>query len=219
MACECEGRRVIDLPNGRVAHCECATAVIDKIFIKPQIRGALARYPSEFDACEPYAIQDLLITGAWTDLPAFKSMLWRTLGQFRFAVGEARPTYEYIDTSQLVDIVFERHPDFPSMQALVAPKLLVLVVSPMAPMNKLMAPTIGNLLTSRQGFGRPTWVFAYSREKVIETYPSLAPYLPTDTRTVRGGVVARTPDVSAPATMVRERAATSRAKAPGQPQY
>jgi hypothetical protein len=152
---KCGGNRHVETPQGW-KRCSCLGPVLDRVYIRPQIRGGRDRYPEVFDTFAPYPLEDLTVGGTWSDLQTFKDMVWRSLVPLR----EAGIRYDYMDAFRLVDIHFERDETYGYVRQVANMHLLILVLGLADLPNSYFRPLLLQTLTLRRDAARPTWVFA-----------------------------------------------------------
>lgn len=171
---KCDGTRHVRGLKGW-ERCACVNAILDKVFIKPGIRGKLTTYPAEYHEREPFPMSDLTIGGSWNQFQPFKFMVWRSLAPHR----DKGLRYDYIDAYRLVDIFFEHDTQYEFLRQLASLDLLIMVIGLADVPNKLLPALIAQVLTLRQDAGSPTWVFSpFSPTRLSEKYgPDVAELL------------------------------------------
>ncbi len=170
MACElCGGSLHVQSSRGWV-RCSCLGPIIDRGFIKPQIRGTLDRYPEAYESAEPWGLVDQTRGGHLSQLQAFKFMAWRSLVPHR----DRQLAYDYIDSSRLVDVMFNNDANYKTIRVMSMVPLIIFMLGLADIPNKLINPGVSQLLTYRKDSGLPTWIFTpYSAGQVANIYGSL----------------------------------------------
>lgn len=135
--------------------CECMAAVVDRVYIKSAIRLGRDTYPPELDSRPPFPLKDLVVREPLSQLNAFKDMVWRSLADYRLS----NLRYDYIDAFRVVDIFFEKDPEYQSIRDLAQLPLLVVVLGLGEVPNKMFPSLVSQLYFLRADAGKPTWTF------------------------------------------------------------
>lgn len=155
MACElCDGSLHVRTPCGWV-RCSCLSPILDRAFIKAQLRLGVDKYPEAYDAMTPWPLADTTRGGHWNQFAPFKYMAWRSLTTYR----DRNLKYDYIDAYRLVDVIFSRDILYTSLRQITELPLLVFVIGMADIPNKLTIPAIVQMLTLRKDMSLPTWTF------------------------------------------------------------
>lgn len=154
--------------------CECAAHAL----VRTHIRRGETSYPKVFDEQPPFPLTDLTFVGNYDE---YRHRVWRSVLSY------PELHYEFIDAYRIVEVHFERDPDYSSARDLTGFGLLSIALGIAELPNKFLGPLVVQVLTMRQHHGVPTWVYSPTPiEKVRDIYTNelatmLAPGLMTGT--------------------------------------
>jgi hypothetical protein len=132
--------------------CDCAKAVSNLLFIRPNIRCGEDVVPPELLKLPPLALQDITSNG---DYHQFRRMVWRSLLSYE----DRDLRYAYFDAYRLVEIYLDKDQEFSRVRDLEGFDLIVTAVGVSDLPNRMLAPLLCQLLTQRKMMGLPTWVY------------------------------------------------------------
>lgn len=147
----CDGRRFTRTPHGWTACPSCYVSLMNETYIKPQVKE-LDPEPPDLSGQEPWPLTDRIETGSYS---AFRRQVWLSLLHYSWR----RLSYEYVEGWRLVEIQFERDPEFKSVRDLIQPELVILVTGLVDPHHDFTPVIIRNLQGARRLYGKPTWTF------------------------------------------------------------
>lgn len=162
----CDGSRHIKTERGW-ERCPCLQVVLDRIYIKPQLRGGRERWPDGLEGEPIYPLQNLMLGGSWQMFQPFKDRVWRSLVAYR----PRGLTYDYIDAFRLVDIAFEKDEEYKTLRGLSTPGLLIVILGMADIANKMLPSLMQQLYMLRFDAVRPTWTFApFDQDRIAQMY-------------------------------------------------
>jgi hypothetical protein len=163
---DCGGRRYTRTPRGWSPCLSCYVSLANATYIKPQVKEGEVETPDL--RTEPWGLSDRVETGDYT---AFRHQVWRSLLHFY----SRRLSYEYVEGWRLVEIQFQRDPEFTSVRQLKDPELVVLVMGLADPHHDFTPAIAKNLVNLRKMYGVPTWVFQRTHAKALPERRTAAP--------------------------------------------
>ena len=168
--CElCLGKLHVPTARGSWAPCVCSRPLLARMNIKPELRGNHDAYPPEYDALDPWPLQDLMVRGdRMRGMQAFQFMAWRSVNVYyhRHEV----ETYEAMNALRLVDISFQKDKTYDAVSELAHLDLLILFWGLQHIAHKMLPEVTETIIVARQVVGKPTWVYA-GLEFPVENVP------------------------------------------------
>jgi hypothetical protein len=157
----CADRRWVTTPTGRT-RCACYWAILHDAIPANLKHGE--RVPPDAPEVKPWPLTNQVVIGG--DYTAFRHHVWRSLVHHLDADPNFRLQVRYlaIDALRLVEIQFQRDPEFKNVLALVSPGVLILTLGLVyQPASEFGERIVKNVLTLREMEGKPSWVYAAAR--------------------------------------------------------
>jgi hypothetical protein len=158
----CADRRWVSTPTGRT-RCACYWAILHDA-VPVNLKHGESLPPDAPEGVTPWPLTNQVVGG---DYNAFRHQVWRSLVHHQDADPNFRLQVRYLslDALRLVEIQFQRDPEFKNVLALVSPGVLILtlglVYQPAAGFGEQI---VKNVLTLREMEGKPSWVYAAARQ-------------------------------------------------------
>ena len=169
----CGDRRWVTTPTGRV-RCACYWMILHDAVPRNLKHGEPVPAVAP-PGMEPWPLTNQAAVGG--DYHAFRYQVWRSLVHHLDANPNFRLQVRYLslDANRLVEIQFQRDPEFKNCLELKRPGLLILVLGLVyLPSVEFGVAVVKNVLTMREQCGKPSWVYAVSRYDLpILAFPSV----------------------------------------------